>query len=99
MLDTCLCSPALSVCDSLDDQDLDALLAGLGSLSHFATPPLKDGVTVEVNEVLGDEIEDDDEVDCLDCEYTKLPTKSMTGDMKLTIFRSPHCSTLRRPDQ
>ncbi|KAK0881952.1 hypothetical protein LTR87_004340 [Friedmanniomyces endolithicus] len=66
MLDTCLCSPALSVCDSLDDQDLDALLAGLGSLSHFATPPLKDGVTVEVNEVLGDEIEDDDEVDCLD---------------------------------
>ncbi|KAK0276825.1 hypothetical protein LTR35_010219 [Friedmanniomyces endolithicus] len=66
MLDTCLCSPALSVCDSLDDQDLDALLAGLGSLSHFATPPLKDGVTVEVNEVLGDESEDDDDANSLD---------------------------------
>ncbi|KAK0312182.1 hypothetical protein LTR01_003096 [Friedmanniomyces endolithicus] len=66
MLDTLPASPALSAADSLDDQDLEALLAGLGSLSQFATPPLKDCVTVEINEVLEDESEDGDEVDCLD---------------------------------
>ncbi len=97
MLDTFPCSPALSACDSLDDQDLDALLAGLGSLSHFATPPLKDGVTVEIDEVLEDESEDDDDVDSLDCE--SLLRLVAIGDILLTIFRSPHRSALCRPDQ
>ncbi|KAK0276011.1 hypothetical protein LTR91_002453 [Friedmanniomyces endolithicus] len=66
MLDTFPASPALSACDSLDDQDLEALLAGLGSLSQYATPPLKDCVTVEIREVLEDESEDGDEGDCFD---------------------------------
>ena len=45
-------SPALSACDSLDGDDLDAFLASQGSLSHFPTPPPKQDVVVEAIEVL-----------------------------------------------
>ena len=75
-------SPALSVCDSLDDiDDLDAFLDAQGPLSQFATPPLKekaitvavseisnyDSDVVTVSEVLDDDSDSDDEG--IDCEY------------------------------
>ncbi|TKA70868.1 hypothetical protein B0A55_04990 [Friedmanniomyces simplex] len=65
-------SPALSFCDSLNDEDLDALLASLGELSRFVTPRLKkkDAVTVQVKEVSGEESEDDEDADEFD--YTRI---------------------------
>ncbi|KAK5674975.1 hypothetical protein LTS10_012387 [Elasticomyces elasticus] len=55
-------SPALSsFCDLLSDDDLDALLAGLGQLSHFATPPLcTKHVAAEVEETESEDERMDD---------------------------------------
>ncbi|KAK1059632.1 hypothetical protein LTR12_002080 [Friedmanniomyces endolithicus] len=94
MLDTFPASPALSACDSLDDQDLEALLAGLGSLSRFATPPLKDGVTVKIDEVLEDESEDGDEVDGLDYPRIALHFADQTSNSASTRFH--HDATLMK---
>jgi len=77
MIANFLPSPALSACESLDDQDLDALLAGLGQLSHFATPSTKkDAVTVQVEEVEEDESYEEEDTDTIDCTlvlYTASP--------------------------
>ena len=59
-------SPALSVCDSLDGVDLDALLDAQGPLSRFATPPLNKTPTVEVEGVLEDAFDEDEyPIDCM----------------------------------
>ena len=46
-------SPSLSVdyLDDLDDEALEAYLAGKGALSQWPTPPLKDCVLIEQFEI------------------------------------------------
>lgn len=90
-------SPALSACDSLDGiEDLDAFLAAQGPLSQFATPPLKDSVAVEVEEVLKDDAESETCEDDLDC--VCFLRHEYYAQRSLTAARSPCCRTIRLRD-
>lgn len=54
-------SPALSDCDSLASDELDALLEAQGELSHWPTPPLSEDEMRNTAATLSSAV---DELDC-----------------------------------
>ncbi|KAK5700502.1 hypothetical protein LTR97_005019 [Elasticomyces elasticus] len=78
-------SPAVSsFCDLLDDDDLDALLAGLGQLSHFATPPLCTKHVADEMEELAENESEDERMDAIDYRRIALHFAYETGECPST---------------